>query len=116
LGPDDPSIEKTISQIAQLGLSAEGTSKILGREQGLILNALIEHGGLKRVCVAGGDTSGYVAATMEIEALEFIASVATGAPLCRVSSRIPSNDGIEIAFKGGQNGSDDYFEILRRGV
>jgi 3-oxoisoapionate kinase len=115
LGPDDPSIAETLAQLTRLGLSPTQTSEILGRQQGLILNALIEKTGLTRVCVAGGDTSGHTAAAMGIDALEFIASIAPGAPLCRASSHIAANNAIEITFKGGQNGGEDYFELLQRG-
>lgn len=115
LGPDDPAIGETLTQLKRLGLSSTQTSEILGRQQGLILNALIEKMELRRVCVAGGDTSGHTAAAMGIDALEFVASIAPGAPLCRASSHIRANDGLEIAFKGGQNGGDNYFELLQRG-
>jgi uncharacterized protein YgbK (DUF1537 family) len=38
-----------------------------------------------------------------------------GSPLCRVHSHDPNVDGLEIALKGGQIGSDSYFETIRQG-
>lgn len=112
LGSDDAAIAETLATMAHLNISREQTAALLGQQQGLILNALIAQTGIRRVCVAGGDTSGHTAHAMGITALEFVASVAPGAPLCRASASIPANHGIEIAFKGGQNGKEDYFSRL----
>jgi uncharacterized protein YgbK (DUF1537 family) len=80
---------------------------------GSIAREAIIHTGLKRVVVAGGDTSSHAAAGMEIDALEMIAPMMVGgAPLCRVYSGNKSMDGIEINFKGGQVGGKDYFLLF----
>lgn len=115
LGPNDPAIRNTLAAMAVLGLLPTQTSALIGRQQGLILNTLIEKTGIRRVCVAGGDTSGHTAFAMGIYALEFTASIAPGAPLCRASSRLPANHELDIAFKGGQNGNEHYFEFVRLG-
>ncbi|HRL13463.1 MAG TPA: nucleotide-binding domain containing protein, partial [Aggregatilineales bacterium] len=83
--------------------------------QGLILRALLERTTLTRVCVAGGDTCGYASKQLGIYALEAVAPVAPGAPLCRASSNLPRFDGLEISLKGGQNGVADYFVKIREG-
>ena len=38
-----------------------------------------------------------------------------GSPLCVAHSRDAAVDGLEIALKGGQIGSDGYFETIRLG-
>ena len=68
-----------------------------------------------RVAVAGGDTSGYVARELGITALEAIAPVAPGSPLCRVHADNELN-GIEIFFKGGQVGKDNVWETMLKGT
>ena len=68
-----------------------------------------------RVCIAGGDTSSYAALSLAIEALEMIAPLTPGAPLCRAHAPSSPVDGREVIFKGGQVGAENYFEIVRRG-
>jgi uncharacterized protein YgbK (DUF1537 family) len=116
-GPDDPAIEKTTRRVEELG--ADGVAERLGTEQGRITRRILEETGLTRLCVAGGDTSGYVAPELDIYALEFVAPVGPGSPLCRGQSRTPAFDGLEVALKGGQVETDsdepDFFGTVRRG-
>jgi 3-oxoisoapionate kinase len=82
-----------------------------GEFLGRILKEIVDTAQINRVAVAGGDTSGFVAQGLEIEALEVAAPISPGAPLCkahRVGGRA-----LEIALKGGQMGSDDYFVRVR---
>ena len=65
-----------------------------------------------RVCIAGGDTSSYAARAMGIKALEMIAPLTPGAPLCRAHAPGSPADGCEIVFKGGQVGAKDYFQTV----
>jgi uncharacterized protein YgbK (DUF1537 family) len=48
-------------------------------------------------------------------ALEAIAPLAPGSPLCRVFSADAEIDGFEIALKGGQMGPPDFFGSVRAG-
>jgi uncharacterized protein YgbK (DUF1537 family) len=64
---------------------------------------------VRRLMVAGGDTSGLVARALGIEALRLLQPLAPGAPLCRASSSDPRFDGMEICLKAGQIGAPDYF-------
>jgi uncharacterized protein YgbK (DUF1537 family) len=41
--------------------------------------------------------------------------IAPGAPLCRAWSDDPERDGMEVVFKGGQCGGEDFFELVRQG-
>jgi uncharacterized protein YgbK (DUF1537 family) len=52
---------------------------------------------------------------LAIDALEMIGPLQPGAPLCVARSRQPDVDGLEIVFKGGQVGYDDFFGALRSG-
>jgi len=86
----------------------------LGTALGSIAKAAAEQAAVKRIVIAGGDTSSYAARAMEIEAVEMIAPLVPGAPLCRAISANKYIDGLEVNFKGGQVGSENYFELLRK--
>jgi uncharacterized protein YgbK (DUF1537 family) len=87
----------------------------LGTALGEITKQAVENCGIKRVVIAGGDTSSYAARAMQIEAVEMIAPLVTGAPLCKAYSANNAIDGLEVNFKGGQVGAPDYFGVLLEG-
>ena len=91
------------------------SSEKLGTALGLIVKNAAESKLIKRVVIAGGDTSSYAARAMEIEAVEMIAPLVPGAPLCLAISSNPFIQGLEVNFKGGQVGGEDYFLILKEG-
>jgi 3-oxoisoapionate kinase len=109
IGPDDPIIGKTVERIRQLKIDPSETGKIIGRQQGLILRALLEETGIRRVCVAGGDTCSYTLRQLDIHSLELLMPIAPAAPLCRAFSDNSRFDGLQVASKGGQIGRPDYF-------
>jgi len=88
-------------------LAAAGAS--LGRGLAQILQQALQRTGARRAVVCGGDTSTHIARELGIEALEFVAPVAPGSPLCRVHAPSRVADGCEIIFKGGQVGRDSFF-------
>lgn len=90
-------------------VAGEPLGRLLGRVAGRILDAVP----VRRVVVAGGDTSGVVARHLGISSLRFIAPLAPGAPWCRVTSTRPATDGAAFAFKGGQVGRDGLFVTAR---
>jgi uncharacterized protein YgbK (DUF1537 family) len=91
------------------------SSKKLGLALGTIAKEAVKRSGVKRIVVSGGDTSSYAARVMDIEAVEMIAPLIIGAPLCKIYSKNKMMEGVEVNFKGGQVGSENYFEILRNG-
>ncbi len=109
LGPDDPAIPKTKDKMKSLGLDVNEVGKHLGKQQGLILRELVEITGLKRVCVAGGDTCSYVLRQMDIQSLELLMPITPAAPLCRAFSNNSAFEGLQVASKGGQIGAPEYF-------
>lgn len=115
LGPDDPAIAETRAAMQRLNVESASGGERLGRQQGQIVRAILERTGLRRACVAGGDTSGYAALEMGIHALEMAVPIAPGSPLCRAYSDDPRLDGMTIALKGGQLGGTDFFGAIRAG-
>ncbi|MDI9865659.1 four-carbon acid sugar kinase family protein [Flectobacillus sp. DC10W] len=89
------------------------SSEKLGTALGLIAKKVIESTHLTRLLIAGGDTSSYAARALEIEALEMIAPVVKGAPLCQVYSNNEAINGLEVNVKGGQVGAANYFGLVR---
>ncbi|WP_018629952.1 four-carbon acid sugar kinase family protein [Niabella aurantiaca] len=105
------------SVVIHTGTKEGGTlsSRKLGTTLGgLAKKAVVTHR-VKRVVIAGGDTSSYAARAMEIEAVEMIAPLVSGAPLCRARSLHSAINGLEVNFKGGQVGAADYFGVLLNG-
>ena len=91
------------------------SAEIFGTALGKILCGALEQHSVTRICVAGGDTSSFAARALGIEALEMIAPLTPGAPLCRaIAPRSPLN-GLEVVFKGGQVGAENYFETVKAG-
>jgi 3-oxoisoapionate kinase len=109
-GPDDPSIRATRERLAA---GAGNTAKVLGAEMGRMTRELLAQTGLRRVVIAGGDTSSYATQELQLYGLEMLAELTPGAPLCRAYSDDPRFDGLEIALKGGQMGKVDYFGMVR---
>jgi 3-oxoisoapionate kinase len=119
LGPNDPRIQRTLRRLQSLG-HASGTvrgetASLLGNALGNLLEQLLVAFPLSRVCVTGGDTSSYVARALGIQALEPVAPVAPGGPLCLLHAPGRPAHGLEIVFKGGQVGKDGFFETLLQG-
>ena len=76
---------------------------------------LLDSTDVRRVVVAGGDTSGAIARALGIQSLEMIGELTRGAPLCRASAPGSPANGIEITFKGGQIGPKEFFLNVQRG-
>jgi 3-oxoisoapionate kinase len=85
------------------------SSEKLGTALGTIAKAAAQQALVKRIIIAGGDTSSYAARAMEITAVEMMAPFGYGAPLCKAISANKSINGLEVNFKGGQVGSESYF-------
>ena len=120
------SVEEVISALKQNQSVIIHTGKIrkvdqstsaymLGEILGNIAKRICEDVKLKRIVIAGGDTSSYAARAMGIDAVEMIAPLVIGAPLCKAYSKNRKIDGLEVNFKGGQVGSEDYLVVMKNG-
>jgi len=109
-GPSDPRRQETVERFAAMGREArQWSGRVLGEALGTILREILLRGAVRRSVVTGGDTSFFAAKALGIEALEMLSPIAPGSPLCR--AHVPGSplDGMEICFKGGQVGKDDFF-------
>jgi uncharacterized protein YgbK (DUF1537 family) len=113
LGPHDPRIAEARQRIGLLA-HRPAHDALLGSALATFVRAGLD-AGVRRVAVAGGDTSGYVARALGVESLEFVAPLAPGSPLCRAVFDNDDRSNVEICFKGGQVGAADFFVRLVRG-
>ena len=118
-GSSDPRIAETGAYFRSKGISENDIQKqcstVYGSVLGQITKEVVKSVKIKRVLFAGGDTSGYAASELDILALEMIAPIAPGAPLCKAVSDNEWVNGIEMNFKGGQVGTADYFIKVLKG-
>jgi uncharacterized protein YgbK (DUF1537 family) len=87
----------------------------LGARLGALTAELARQQDLRRLVIAGGDTSGHAGRALEILALTVVRPFAPGSPLCRIRSRQRRWDGCEVLLKGGQVGSERLFGEVRAG-
>jgi uncharacterized protein YgbK (DUF1537 family) len=94
-----------------------GARHELGRALGRILRRLVESEGLSRAVIAGGDTSSHALKELRIDALTTLLPLpqTPGSPLCIAHGSYPPTNGLQIALKGGQVGTDRYFAQIRDG-
>ena len=98
------------------GSAARGaTAHQVAQAGGQLLARVLAQVPLRRVGIAGGDTSSLAVQSLRAWGLSFQASIAPGVALCRLHSDEPSLDGVEIMLKGGQMGPQDLFERLVHG-
>lgn len=67
---------------------------------------------LRRVGIAGGDTSSLAVRALGCWGLSYRCTLAPGVTVSRTHADDPVADGLELMLKGGQMGGDDLFERL----
>lgn len=114
-GPHDAAVSGFDAMARAANLSRAEAARRVGATLAEVMRRLVARVTLRRVVVAGGDSSGEVASVLGITALEVVAGLAPGAPLCRAWSGDPGSDGLEIVLKGGQMGDAAFFGAVRAG-
>ncbi|WP_127902420.1 four-carbon acid sugar kinase family protein [Solirhodobacter olei] len=114
-GPEDPAVARLAEALARSAAEPAAVNQRIGEGLGLILARLLRHPGISRAAVLGGDSSGHACRALGITALEAVAPLAPGCPLCRAHGSAAPVDGLEIALKGGQMGPPDILGIIRAG-
>ena len=98
------------------GPAAHVSAVGLARACGTLLRAVLDTVPVKRVGVAGGDTSSYALGALDAWGLAYGGALSHGVALCRIRSDAAHMDGLEIMLKGGQMGPPDLFETLVHGA
>lgn len=114
-GPDDAAVIGFDALVQRAGMDkTQGTERI-GMALAEVMRRLLDRTDLRRIVVAGGDSSGAVASHLGVQAFTVAAGMAPGVPLCRAWSDNSRRDGLEIALKGGQLGAVSFYGDVRAG-
>ena len=113
-GSDDPAVARFRQAVATSNRDLSAANRIVGQALGRVLHRVLERSGATRAVVSGGDTSGYATRQLGIFALSALAPTIPGAAIFRAHAA-GHMDGLELALKGGQMGSPDYFGWVRSG-
>lgn len=108
-GPDDPAIAQTRALRDARGLDGEAVASTIGALFAEWARQSVEQGGLRRLVLAGGDTSSHAMRGFDAYALRIAAQARAGGRLCRLLAENPEMDGVEVMLKGGQVGGPDAF-------
>lgn len=121
-GPDDPAVAALRSAVETSGADLATVNDRIGAGLGEILDRVLRTAQLSRAVISGGDTSGHATLRLKVYALTAIAPLAPGAPLCRAYADVSAeagdhavHEGLELALKGGQVGSADFFLAAKNG-
>jgi uncharacterized protein YgbK (DUF1537 family) len=114
-GPDDPAVAGMRRIIDQEGIDADVANARIGAALGRILARLLGETGIRRAVISGGDTSGHASRELDIFAFTALAPTTPGAALLQAHSDNAGLTGLQLALKGGQMGSGDYFGWIKRG-
>ncbi|MBK1839092.1 four-carbon acid sugar kinase family protein [Azospirillum sp. YIM B02556] len=74
--------------------------------------AMLRRVALRRVGIAGGDTSSLAVRALGCWGLSYRCTLAPGVTVSRTHADDPAVDGLELMLKGGQMGGEDLFERL----
>ncbi|MEG0224018.1 MAG: four-carbon acid sugar kinase family protein [Comamonas sp.] len=95
---------------------APADARALALACGELLAQVLKLAPIKRLGVAGGDTSSHAVQALDAWGLSYQAQLAPGVALCRLHSDDLALDGLEIMLKGGQMGGEMLFEELLSGI
>ena len=89
-------------------LGVEEAGAMVERTIAAIARGLVERG-VHRLVVAGGETSGACVQALGIAQMQIGPQIDPGVPWCHARSEAAPGDGVHIALKSGNFGSDDFF-------
>jgi uncharacterized protein YgbK (DUF1537 family) len=115
-GPDDPAIATLLQAADCAGQDINAVNREIGTGLGKVFDITLRKTRVRRGILAGGDTSGYGASVLAVRALTLRAPIVSGAALFCAHSDDPAYFDLEIALKGGQMGTPDYFGRVKSGV
>ena len=91
---------------------APGNMDNIALATGRLLRGIMAKAAIRRLVIAGGDTSSLAVKSLDIWGLSYRAALVPGAPLCRTHSDDPRLDGLDIVLKGGQMGPVGFFDAV----
>ncbi|WP_034294459.1 four-carbon acid sugar kinase family protein [Herbaspirillum sp. RV1423] len=97
-------------------LDGERVALRLAQASGDFLHRLLPLTTVRRIGVAGGDTSSHALKALDIWGLSYLGKLSPGVALCRAHADGARENGIELMLKGGQMGGEDLFDRLVNGA
>ncbi len=88
------------------------TAPGLAEASGAIVEEVVRISGVRRVAIAGGDTSTLATMALGFWGLAYHGLAARGSTICRGRSDDPKRDGMLLLLKGGQMGDERVFETF----
>lgn len=114
-GPADGAVAAMTALLAEGAIPARQANERIGAALGRVLAQLLRETGIRRAVISGGDTSGHACRELGLFAVTALAPTIPGAALMQGHSGHAELDGLQLALKGGQMGSEDYFGWIKRG-
>jgi uncharacterized protein YgbK (DUF1537 family) len=115
-GPDDPNIARLREVVGGKAVGAAWLADRIGAVFARLARTAIEQAGIRRLVVAGGDSSSFAMGHLGAQALEIQAShFGQNAHVGRLRSTDRAINGIEVLLKGGQVGAVDLYGVMRDG-
>ena len=115
LGPDDPALLETKALLEGANLPVDHLIGMLGDFYGSLASTLIDRLSLRRIALAGGDSSSQVMRRMKAYALDIAGTHPQGCSISRLYADDPKIAGMEVLLKAGQIGGDDVFLHTKSG-
>lgn len=115
-GPDDPAVQGFAALAERAGLALAQAHETVGQALAQTMRRMVDGTGVRRIAIAGGDSSGAVTSALDIAALTVVSHLTPGAPLCRAHTDRGPLDGLELVLKGGQMGQADFFGRVLHGT
>ncbi|MFN3192491.1 MAG: 3-oxo-tetronate kinase [Aureliella sp.] len=113
---DDPILFASTQDATQLAATQArfGSDKIATQIEiffGKLAKQLVDQFQVRKLVVAGGETSGAVVAALDIQGLRIGPEISTGVPWTEtISSSTPQTPQLALALKSGNFGEQDFFE------
>jgi uncharacterized protein YgbK (DUF1537 family) len=115
-GPDDSAIARMRELAGDRMTGPAWLADRIGAMFARLARAAIEQGGLRRLVVAGGDSSSFAMGHLGAQALEMQAShFEQNAHVGRLRATDRAIDGVEVLLKGGQVGAANLYGVMRDG-
>jgi uncharacterized protein YgbK (DUF1537 family) len=99
-------VEQVRAAQAELGTARAG--ELVEQALSAIARGLVE-AGVQQLVVAGGETSGACVQALEVTQMRIGAQIDPGVPWCHASSPAAGDEGLHLALKSGNFGSEDFF-------
>ena len=114
-GADDPAVAGLRDAVRSAGADESVVNARIGTGLGHAVDRIVRTARINRAVIAGGDTASRGARALDVFALTALAATVPGAALFKAHSEDAALANLELALKGGQMGSVDYFGLIKAG-